>query len=610
MNLFLLHIALSLVLALQLQDQPDSLKADTTKPDTVSVDIQKPDTTEVDTAAIQPAQTDTTTADTIQTVQKDTVAADPPDTPAPAMSDTVPAQAATDTATASPSDTTSATKPIPVFYSSAVHSRYARLFRNDTPGAVNTRIRDAPDAEELPSMKKSLSDDIQVLGWHPFWAENVLQSYDYGLLTMVAYYALEPDPQTGNAANTNNWLTTGLHQTARQQNSDINIFLTAVLQDSVKNRQFFSNDNAVINFIDVLTSQVDQAGADGAVIDFQNIPPGYGDNFLTMLQRLGQQFQQKGHKIILVAPALAVNSSFDTVKAAALADYLVIMGYDFYGKGSKFGPFSVLYDTALWDHQSIETAVTYLTGDGGLDPSTILVSLGWIGSLYEIQESDTTHIGYRPYRYMRSSFQSRDGRDELVKMSQADKASRSSRYSYRVADTGLERIFYFDTPDDWEIKLQWISWQNLGGAAVWTLADTRMEDGFWNKLADTYGQPPSSVITNYVQPTLSFAGDYWDMPYISLYVTIVLISLCLLACLLMYLTKSVPTLLQRFGIFIPAIITFITATAMLHDILLMSADPDEPGILAYTGLIAAALILGASIGLCIQLYYYDREGLP
>ncbi|NJO01139.1 MAG: hypothetical protein HC880_05045 [Bacteroidia bacterium] len=63
---------------------------------------------------------------------------------------------------------------------------------------------------EVYKAKHRLKSGIKVFGWHPHWMKDAYQSYNFSLLSAVAYFSYELDPARGSYRSVHDWETTDL----------------------------------------------------------------------------------------------------------------------------------------------------------------------------------------------------------------------------------------------------------------------------------------------------------------------------------------------------------------------------------------------------------------
>ena len=499
-------------------------------------------------------------------------------------------------------------------YSAMTHENYMSRIKEAYSESDTTRIKELLGVTKWDSVDlyKNVRDDIQVFGWHPYWAEKAVGMYDYELLTMVSYFGYEFNASDGKVRNEFGWSSTKLHENARKAGSPVNIYLTVFSYDSTDT--FLKNDVAMIQLVDDVDSLLAKKNAHGVTLDFQNISANYSDKYLMLLKRFSEILKPKNREILVVIPAADPESVYPVNEMAEYFDYLIVMGYDFHGRGEKKGPFSVLYDTNKWPGWSIEKRVTdLLADDPSFDPKQVLISLGWIGSLYEEIEGKQEHQGYRSIGFMNNELAAKDsslltfGGEDI----EEDKVSRSNFIEYRNKDNSNLMTYYFTDTTSFALNLDWIQKKELGGVAIWTLADAGNIRGYWNAVAETYGKPPWWFVNNIYIPTRDFLKDEWLNPFLSLFLSIVITLSYLTILSIVIYRKNVPDWLQQAGVFLPLITTIIMVLCLSHDLIAhYGVDRDDDPWLTATSVGFGTLVLLISLWYCFRVYYLDRRRVP
>ena len=502
-------------------------------------------------------------------------------------------------------------------YSPLTHDRYKNRFqqfenRPDSTARWNSLL--GVETWESVDLYKNLRDDIQVLGWHPYWAEDASLMYDYETLSMISYYGYSFNPADGSGENPGRWRGTQVMERAHNIKKSVKLLLTVYSYDESHNAEFFSNPDAMIRLVDDVTKLIDDKEAHGITLDFQNISASDRENYITLVQQFSEQLAPRKQLVTLVVPALDPDSLIAVNEMIDFLDYVIVMGYDFHGSGNEAGPMSVLYDIPKGQTLSIESSVNRLWADGeGIPKEKIIVSLGWIGSLHQRQNGRHEHLDYRSYGYMEAALSERaiTGGNGGPLTIVDDKASRSNSVTYPVENSAAVRTYYFADSTNFGLNLDWIQKDSLAGVAIWTLADAGNGDEYWMMLAEYFGKPPPSIMTYVLIPLWDFIVDEWLHPYLSLFLSILISTLFLLALIYISYKRNVPEWLRKLGVFLPLIIFLIMLFSLLHDLLAhyMVDQWDDP-LLTSLSLVFGTILLLIALWYCVRVYYLDRRRVP
>lgn len=516
-------------------------------------------------------------------------------------------------------------------YSSSVHGEYEKRFHQfeNLPHSESKKIWDSrlgigTDEEwESVDLYKNLRDDIQVLGWHPYWAEDAQKMYDYETLSIISYFGYSFNYEDGTGINQDRWNSTTILDKAHRTKDSIKLLLTVYSYDEPANKEFLGDPDAMMQLVDDVTGMIDQKEAHGITLDFQNIPKTSANNYVELVQLFSEQMAPKNQMITVVVPPVDPDSTIAVDLMVDIVDYVIMMGYDFHGEGEIEGPFSVLYDLPEEQTSSIESGVNRLLAyEEGVPAEKILVSLGWIGSLFgQTNDSVDTrkHKGYRSYGYMKNQLSDNIIDSDVIVINNPndtltvndDKPSRSNSISYPGINSDADSTFHFDNTRNFGHKLDWIQNQGLGGVAIWTLADAGNGDEYWKVIVEKFGRPPLWIVNYVINPAWEFFVEEWLHPYLSLYISIFIIALTLFLLIFISMRKDVPGWLSKFGVFLPAAVFSIIFFSLCHDLYAHYAVEgwDDP---VYTSLSLGfgSVILLISTWYCYRVYHLDRKRVP
>lgn len=248
----------------------------------------------------------------------------------------------------------------------SIHQIQIEEFKNIHPPALPERewkvIPEALIPMSIPVVQK------QVMGFMPYWSTSITEM-QWDLLTILAYFAAEVDPSTGNLTNLHGWPSSAPIATAHA--NGVKVLLTATLFGATNISTFLNNASARANFINQILSQVQNAGADGVCIDFEFPGSSQRTNFTNFITDLSNAFHNNisGSLVTIATPAVDWNGAFDYNSLTNYADYLFIMAYDYHWGGGNPGPVSPLVSEGVWTPDGIcvqKTLDTYISGSSGV----------------------------------------------------------------------------------------------------------------------------------------------------------------------------------------------------------------------------------------------------
>lgn len=324
-----------------------------------------------------------------------------------------------------------------------------------------------------------LDSSKQVFGWHPYWMGTAYKSYNFSLLSTIAYFSYELNPKTGGYKTIHDWKTTAMIDSAKAHNCDVLLSVTNFGKEN--NAAFLSNQRAQANFINTLISLLKERNADGVNIDFEAIPRRSRVAFNNFIIDLSSSLKsvRSDYRITLAVPAMDFDNVYDIFQLNQYIDTYVIMGYEFYGANSKVaGPISPLYSGQTWWNYSLETAVNeYLAA--GVPNSKLLLGLPYYGAEWETQDlrfpsKAKRFIRYPMYRNIR--------KDHYTSGCCEDEVSKSKFFVYRDKRNNYRQIWYEDSVS-LGYKYDYVIDNNLGGIGIWALGYDNGYTELWELIA-------------------------------------------------------------------------------------------------------------------------------
>jgi spore germination protein YaaH len=345
--------------------------------------------------------------------------------------------------------------------------------------------------EDTSSIYRStigLNQNAMIFGWHPYWLGESYKSYNFELLTIISYFSYDLNPSTGGSRNTfaiNNWRESELVEKAHEKNTKV--LLTVSNHGASNNRLFLSNKSTKIKdgdavrdisaqerqqiLIDSLLYYVQEKGADGVDINFENVHKSYRKEFTLFVKNLSTQFKaQNKDYIITLTVEPSLSKAYDLSALMEFVDLVVIMGYESHNAstGNGNGPLSPLDD--------LERTVEQYT-EAGMDKSLLVLALPhygtkWIGDNFE---------DYLTYSEIRMKYDDRSPiRDE-----------ENHTVKYIEGDT----IIWWDDSTSLKAKYDWIIEQELG-MGIWALGYDNGYDDIWAAIDEKFTgvqRPPQNM---------------------------------------------------------------------------------------------------------------------
>jgi len=276
-----------------------------------------------------------------------------------------------------------------------------------------------------------IDSNYKVFGWHPYWMGTAYESYNFSLLSMIAYFSYELDPNTGNYKTIHNWETTALIDSAQAHNTKV--LLTITNFGTENNHKFLNNIAAQKQLIRNVITLLKQRNANGINIDFEAIKKEDKEalnNFIIDISS-SLKTENKNYIITVAIPPVDFSGIYDFITITSFVDLFVIMGYEYHGSHSvNAGPISPLSSGKKWMALNLERSVDeYIIS--GIPSKKLLLGLPYYGvewQTYDLKFPSKVKQfqNFHTYRYIKSLI----GNYSCV----TDEPSSSKYYAYRDKD--------------------------------------------------------------------------------------------------------------------------------------------------------------------------------
>jgi spore germination protein len=361
-----------------------------------------------------------------------------------------------------------------------------------------------------------LKPGVQVYGWHPYWMGSAYRSYNFSLLSTVAYYGAEVEAATGEITNSHGWETTGLINAVGDNSCRVELAVINMGEDN--NADLLSDSlaqaNLIFNLFDLLRNR-----GDGICLDFEQVPTRMRANLVkftgilrdTLTKAAKAMFDTitrpfAGYTLTLVLPAFDCNDAYDVKALAPFVDRFVMTGYDYYGSSSRTtGPGSPLRSGIEWNAPSIERSVDdYLLK--GIPPEKLVVGLPYYGVAWqaadaEVPSSTVRFLGYPMWRDLRSSLALRSfGYDT------------TSVTAFYATEGTLPQQYWFENTETLSEKYRWAQQKHIGGVGIWALGYDNGFTDLWQALRDNFARDRLGADTTYHLKFVMPARDTTALP--------------------------------------------------------------------------------------------------
>ncbi|HSZ24435.1 MAG TPA: glycosyl hydrolase family 18 protein [Cytophagaceae bacterium] len=329
-----------------------------------------------------------------------------------------------------------------------------------------------------------------VFGWHPYWMGTAYCSYNFSLLSAIAYFSYEMDPSTGYYRSIHDWRTTSLFDSAHAHGCKVLLSVTNF--GSKNNALFLSNKNAQRTFINTIITLLRERNGDGVNIDFEDISRANRNDLSNFIIDLSSSLKAAGknYLITIALPAIDFDYVYEIKQLNQYVDLFIIMGYEFYGQNSKVaGPVSPLSSGKTWWPYNLETAVDeYIIS--GITPSKLLLGLPYYGAEWQTKDLKfpskvEKFIRYPMYRNIK--------KEHGVLLCCEDDDSKSMFHVYRDDNNRYRQIWYEDEKSLAK-KYDWVSEKKIGGVGIWALGYDNGYTELWKLIAEKFSEKPKPLI--------------------------------------------------------------------------------------------------------------------
>ena len=332
----------------------------------------------------------------------------------------------------------------------------------------------------------------QVFGWHPYWMKNEWQGYKYNLLSTIAYFSYDINPEDGSYNDVEaieDWRTTAMIDSARSH--DVNVLLTVTNYGTKQNEMFLSDKTVWNSLIDSIKVLLTERHAQGVDLDFEKIPAKMKKNYTEFVKKLKIELGDSS-MITLQVPAYNSNNAIDFIALEPFVDYFIIQGYDYsYVECNNVpAPVSPLYSLNT-DCPCIVNTYDYSIRNG-LNPQKAILGLPAYGTEWTLAgrswNARATFERYITYDDIMSEY-------NVNYQSTFDALSGSSYFLIPLEGTNKSRLVWFESEASLDNKFKWALDHEMKGVAIWALGYDGQQSAIWNTLATNFGTEPLQEIT-------------------------------------------------------------------------------------------------------------------
>ncbi len=334
-----------------------------------------------------------------------------------------------------------------------------------------------------PISQRHRNPSEEVFGYHPYWVGTAWTSYNFDLISTLAYFSAEVTP-TGGLSNLHGWPVASLINEAHEHGTKV--VLCATLFNSSDITTLLSSALFRQNLIDNLLYQVQAGNADGVNIDFESFPASQRDNMVIFITDLTEAFHSAipGSQVTLAMPPVDWSNAWDYNALASISDGLFIMGYNYHYSGSSTtGPNSPLSGTGY----NLSWTVNDYLNKTNNQSNKLILGVPYYG--YEWQSSSSmpgaNTIGVGQAKFY----------NEMEGLAQSygklwHSSSQTTWYNFELG--GWNQGWYDDSLS-LALKYDHAINNDLKGVGIWALGYDNGRSELWNLLYGKFGDasPPT-----------------------------------------------------------------------------------------------------------------------
>jgi spore germination protein YaaH len=335
-----------------------------------------------------------------------------------------------------------------------------------------------------------------VFGWHPYWvASSAYLSYDYNALSHIAYFSYEVDTSSGGYTSIHDWSTTPVISYAHQRGTKV--VLTVTNFGTARNTELLSDTVKQKFLINTVISLLISRNGDGVNFDLESVALSQRNNLVDFIRRAVKMIKARlpASEISMATPAVDWSGSWDLLQLSQLSDYLIVMGYDYYWKGSATaGPVAPLEGES---YNVTRTITTYLAA--GVAPEKLLLGVPWYGYDWPVVTNTrkANASGTATARIYTAANQLAVANGKTF-----DLSTKVPWVSYGSSPSW--RQLWFDDPQSLGMKYSLTKYKNLGGIGIWALSYEGGSSDMWGEIKSAFVDFDSSrniIIKVYPNPT-------------------------------------------------------------------------------------------------------------
>lgn len=358
-----------------------------------------------------------------------------------------------------------------------IHQVQSEYFSLDKSGKLQGFEKETTFPSNL-LINSSRSMTRKVLGWHPYWVPSTAYlAYDYSALTHLAYFSYEVDTATGGYSSIHDWNTTPIISYAHLKGTKV--ILTVTNFGAARNTELLTDTMKQKFLINTLISLLIARNGDGVNFDLESVALSQRTNLVNFIRRAVTMIKARlpESEISMASPAVDWSGSWDLNQLSQLCDYLIVMGYDYYWKGSSTaGPVAPLEGES---YNVTRTLNTYISA--GVSPGKLLLGVPWYGYDWPVVTNTrkATASGTATSRLYTAANQL-----ALTNGKTFDLSTKVPWVSY--GSSSAWRQLWYDDTESLGMKYALVNNKDLGGIGIWALSYEEGSSNMWGEIVSAF----------------------------------------------------------------------------------------------------------------------------
>ena len=337
-----------------------------------------------------------------------------------------------------------------------------------------------PDFEEHTSIPKKAP--IKIYGFYPYGMTGTYKSYNYNLLTTVSFYSVKVDAVDQNRLHYNIYgideTLDNLIQNAKEAGTRVN--LTFHCDDAPIINSLLNNKEVRDSFISSITHLLDTTLSDGICVNFfDKLPATNADALISFLLQLKGSLKNSNKSIKITLPANDFSNSYNICKLNGIVDEYILLGSNYYDKGSLEEPVARLDGENGMFH--IKKSINEYRKKG-IPFEKLTVALPLAGIVWQ-KFNDRSALQFSHHIYLS---QIKQHLAELKHEPKVEFDSATFTYYYDYKKDGDQFMAYYDNAESLEKKINWLKEQGIHSVGIWASGYNDGYEDFWNMVGKNY----------------------------------------------------------------------------------------------------------------------------